>query len=102
MDNFEPYELNEADIDKTIAYLKTIDPDHATPEDAIAYLEYYRTVIHELGHQLSDKELSQLYDDFSAWVLKTFSVFCMNHYPDETTITKAMAMQWAERRQDEN
>jgi integrase len=47
------------------------------------------------------KSLGYLYDS-SAWVLKTFSVFCMNHYPDETTITKAMAMQWAERRQDEN
>ena len=47
------------------------------------------------------RSLGYLYD-FSAWVLKTFSVFCMNHYPDETTITKAMAMQWAERRQDEN
>ena len=49
--------MNEADIDKTIAYLKTIDPEHATPEDAIAYLEYYQTVIHELGHQFSDDEL---------------------------------------------
>ena len=58
--------MNEADIDKTIAYLKTIDPEHATPEDAIAYLEYYQTVIHELGHQLSDDELKQLYEEFSA------------------------------------
>ena len=47
------------------------------------------------------RSLGYLYN-VSAWVLKTFSVFCMNHYPDETTITKAMAMQWAERRQDEN
>ena len=37
MTDFEPYEINEADIDKTIAYLKTIDPDHATPEDAEKY-----------------------------------------------------------------
>ena len=66
MSDFKPYEMNEADIDKTIAYLKTIDPEHATPEDAIAYLEYYQTVIHELGHQLSDDELQQLYEDFSA------------------------------------
>ena len=57
MSDFRPYEMNEADIDKTIAYLKTIDPEHATPEDAIAYLEYYQTVIHELGHQFSDDEL---------------------------------------------
>ena len=66
MDNFEPYELNEVDIDKTINYLKRIDPDHATPEDAIAYLEYYQTVIHELGHQLSDEELQQLHEQFSS------------------------------------
>lgn len=65
MSDFKPYEMNEADIDKTIAYLKTIDPEHATPEDAIAYLEYYQTVIHELGHQLSDNELKQLYEEFS-------------------------------------
>ena len=65
MSDFKPYEMNEADIDKTIAYLKTIDPEHATPEDAIAYLEYYQTVIHELGHQLSDDELQQLYEEFS-------------------------------------
>ena len=66
MSDFKPYEMNEADIDKTIAYLKTIDPEHATPDDAIAYLEYYQTVIHELGHQLSDDELKQLYEEFSA------------------------------------
>ena len=66
MSDFKPYEMSEADIDKTIAYLKTLDPDHATPEDAIAYLEYYQTVIHELGHQLSDDELQQLYEEFSA------------------------------------
>ncbi len=66
MSDFRPYEMNEVDIDKTIAYLKTIDPEHATPEDAIAYLEYYQTVIHELGHQLSDDELKQLYEEFSA------------------------------------
>ena len=40
MADYQEYEISEADIDKTIAYLKTIDPEHATPEDAIAYLEY--------------------------------------------------------------
>lgn len=65
MSDFKPYEMTEADIDKTIAYLKTIDPEHATPDDAIAYLEYYQTVIHELRHQLSDNELKQLYEEFS-------------------------------------
>ncbi len=40
--------------------------------------------------------------DSSARILKTFGIFCMNHYPRETTLTKEMAMHWAERRQDEH
>ncbi len=40
--------------------------------------------------------------DSSAQKLKAFSVFCMNHYPDETILTKKIAMHWAERRQDEH
>ena len=66
MTNQEPYEMSEADIDKTIAYLKTIDPEHATPEDAIAYLEYYQTMFHKLGHVLSEDEMRKLYDEFSS------------------------------------
>lgn len=65
MADFEPYEMNEADIDKVIAYLKLVDPDHATPEDAIAFLEYYQTVFHQLGHKLSDDEMKKLYEEFS-------------------------------------
>ena len=65
MADTEPYEINEADIDKTIAYLKTIDPNRATPEDAIAFLEYYQTVIHQLGHQLNDEQMQKLYEEFA-------------------------------------
>ena len=65
MADYEPYEINEADIDKVIAYLKTIDPDHSTPEDAIAFLEYYQTVFHELGHVLTEEEMQKLYDEFA-------------------------------------
>lgn len=65
MPQYEPYELSEEDIDKTIAYLKTIDPEHATPEDAITFLEYYQTVFHELGHTLSEDEMKKLYDEFA-------------------------------------
>jgi integrase/recombinase XerD len=39
--------------------------------------------------------------DTSAQILKTFSIFCMDHYSDETMLTKGMAMHWAERRQGE-
>lgn len=65
MADYEPYEMTEADIDKVIAYLKTVDPEHATPEDAIAFLEYYQTVFHELGHVLTDEEMQKLYDEFA-------------------------------------
>jgi len=61
----EPYEINEADIDATIAYLKTVDPAHATPEDAITFLEYYQTMIHQLGHTLNDEQMKQLYEEFA-------------------------------------
>ncbi|HLZ14964.1 MAG TPA: hypothetical protein VKQ34_03140 [Candidatus Saccharimonadales bacterium] len=66
MADHQEYEMSEADIDKTIAYLKTIDPEHATPEDAIAYLGYYQAKFHALGHVLSDEELKQLYDEFAS------------------------------------
>ncbi len=66
MADYQEYEISEADIDKTIAYLKTIDPENATPEDAIAYLEYYQAKFHALGHVLSDEELQQLYDEFAS------------------------------------
>lgn len=66
MADYQEYEMSEADIDKTIAYLKTIDPEHATSEDAIAYLEYYQAKFHALGHVLSDEELQQLYDEFAS------------------------------------
>lgn len=65
MADYKPYEMTEVDIDKVIAYLKTIDPDHATPEDAIAFLEYYQTVFHELGHVLTDEEMQKLYNEFA-------------------------------------
>jgi len=35
-------------------------------------------------------------------ILKTFSIFCMDHYPDKTILTKEIAMHWAEKRQDEH
>lgn len=62
--NLEQYQISEADIDKVIAYLKTIDPEKATPENAISFLEDYAKSFHELGHVLSDDELKELYDKF--------------------------------------
>ena len=59
------YELNEKDIDSALNWLKINHPDQATPEMAIALLEYFRQGIHELAHGASDIDLAELYDRFS-------------------------------------
>jgi integrase/recombinase XerD len=38
----------------------------------------------------------------SGRILKAFDAFCLAHYPDETRLTKAIAMQWAERKPEEH
>lgn len=63
MTDFTEYEMSEQDIDKVIVYLKTIDPDNATPENAIAYLEKYQAKFHALGHVLTDDEMRKLYEE---------------------------------------
>ncbi len=64
INNFEEYQICEADIDKIIAYLKTVDPKNATPENAIAFLEHYAKRFHEMGHVLPDEQLKDLYSKF--------------------------------------
>jgi integrase/recombinase XerD len=40
--------------------------------------------------------------DRSARILKVFSIFCLDHYPDETTLTQELAMHWAQKRPEEH
>lgn len=56
------YELNEKDIDSTIRYLKTIDPDNATPEMAIEFLEELHASVHVLAHE-SPELLGKIYQE---------------------------------------
>lgn len=49
------YQLNEKDIEGTIRFLKTIDPEKATPEIAIALLEHFKGAFHELAHTDPEK-----------------------------------------------
>lgn len=56
------YELNEKDIDSTIRYLKTIDPENATPEMAIAFLEQLQASVHILAHT-NPELLEKIYRD---------------------------------------
>ena len=62
--DLEQYQISEADIDKVIAYLKTVDPEKATPENAIAFIEDYVKRFHEIGHILKDDEFKELYEKF--------------------------------------
>lgn len=48
------YQINEKDIDSTIRYLKTVDPENATPEMAIDFLEELHARVHILAHQNPD------------------------------------------------
>ena len=65
MTDFKEYEASQEDIDKVVAYLKTIDPEHATPQDAIDFLTQYQEKFHQLGTVLTDDEMRQLYDEFA-------------------------------------
>ena len=64
------YELNEKDIDSTISYLKTIDPENATPEMATAFLEELHARVHILGHQ-NPELLEKVYKDLRQKAAKT-------------------------------
>lgn len=57
------YQINEKDIDQVLNYLKIHDPEHATPEMAIAFLEFYKAKFHEMAHTDLDK-LEDLYEEF--------------------------------------
>jgi len=62
---FDEYELNEKDIDSMLNYLRIFDPKNATAENAIDFLEFYRTAIHEIGHEATDDDLKKLYERFA-------------------------------------
>ena len=51
------YELNEKDIESVIRFLQVTDPEHATPEMAIAVLEYFQAKFHEMSHTDPEKLL---------------------------------------------
>jgi cytochrome oxidase Cu insertion factor (SCO1/SenC/PrrC family) len=56
------YEINEKDIDEVIRYLKTIDPENATPEMAIAFLEQLQASVHLMSHE-NPELLDKIYND---------------------------------------
>lgn len=56
------YEINEKDIESVLNFLKSTDPENATPEMAISLLEHLQAKFHELSH--TDPEvLLEIYND---------------------------------------
>ncbi len=60
----EDYEINEKDIESTIRFLKTIDPDNATPEKAIALLQDLQEGFHNMSHD-NPELLEKLYKELN-------------------------------------
>lgn len=56
------YQINEKDIDAVIRYLKTIDPENATPEMAITILEHLKSTYHTMAHD-NPEELKKIYNE---------------------------------------
>jgi hypothetical protein len=59
----DKYQINEKDIDSVLNFLKLTDPENATPEMAIALLEYLQEKIHDLNHT-KPKLLAEMYEQF--------------------------------------
>ena len=59
----EGYQLNEKDIDSTLNFLRIFDPDNATPEKAIAFLEYMYVGAHMMQHA-DPKAVEELYKEY--------------------------------------
>ena len=57
------YQINEKDIDGVLRFLKITDPENATPEMAIALLEFYKEKFHKMAHTDLDK-LKEIYEEF--------------------------------------
>lgn len=56
------YHYSEADIDWMIEYIKSIDPENATPEMAIKMLENEYAKNHKLSHE-NPEVLEAIYAD---------------------------------------
>lgn len=56
------YQMNEKDIDSVLQFLKITDPEHATPEMAIALLEHLKAHFHTMAH-LDPEALKKQYEE---------------------------------------
>ncbi|MGB3945906.1 MAG: hypothetical protein WBK76_03655 [Candidatus Saccharimonadales bacterium] len=66
LSKLEEYEINEKDIDSVLNYMRIFDPENATSEKAIEFLEYLRVGLHEKAHGAKDEDLKALYDKYKS------------------------------------
>lgn len=59
------YEINEKDIDSVLRFLELHDPEHATPDTAIAILERMQSAFHTMSHE-DPAMLEKIYLDLKA------------------------------------
>jgi len=61
----DDYELNEPDIESTMRFLRTHDPDNANRDTAIEFLEYMRLAAHKYAHD-QPQNLEKMYKELKA------------------------------------
>lgn len=65
------YEITEKDIDTVITILKSVNPEHATPEMAITILEHFQAKFHMMAHEDPEKLVELLKELTEQKKLKT-------------------------------
>jgi hypothetical protein len=60
----QEYELNEKDIDSALSFLRIHEPDKATPERAIALLEFMYVSAHVMVQHRASPDLEEVYQKF--------------------------------------
>lgn len=66
LSRYKEYEITEEDIDKALHILSVYDSANATSENAIDFLIYLRSGVHEFAHNNSPEALAKLYEQYTA------------------------------------
>ncbi|OGL21740.1 hypothetical protein A2707_00065 [Candidatus Saccharibacteria bacterium RIFCSPHIGHO2_01_FULL_45_15] len=59
----DSYEINQKDIDSTLNFLRIYDQKNATPENAVLFLEYLQSGVHNMARDNPEK-LEKIYEQF--------------------------------------
>lgn len=62
---FDEYKITEAEIEKALHILSVADPENATRENAIGFLEHMWSRVHSLTHVKTTDELIKIYHEYA-------------------------------------